>query len=259
MCALLGCALLWVQADPSLDMIEHLLSPEDDISAPASAQAPCTCTQGGSSTANNKLGAPVASFSKNTKGKVNSTAKAVHEKAESAKKAVVDSAKGAANDILNLSLANATSINLNHVTSTYLSFNKMPLVQQTLSVASCVLFVLTIGLVLKTWKPFHDAPKTMALPSFLQAVVATPGIFSAAGLVSVASPLTYGVCAVAIMVQLRGMLSNWCACISIVGGTVTEATSSLISATEATPHAGALPESDTDMEKQAAGADGLKD
>ena len=141
----------------------------------------------------------------------------------------------------------------------YLSFNKMPLVQKTLSVASCVLFVVTIGLVLKTWKPFHDAPKTMALPALLQAVVTTPGIFSLAGLVSLASPLTHGVCAVAITVQLRGMLSSWCACISIVGGTVTEATDSLASAAEAAPDADTLPESGPDMEKQAAGAEGLKD
>jgi len=276
LCALLGCALLWVQADPSLDMIDHLLSLEDDISASASAQ-------GGSSAAGSK-GALGASSSENAKGKVNSTSSAVRKRAESAKKQAlervnsaksaaneilnkvnsttsavreraesakkaalerVDSAKSAANDILgkfNLSLANATSIKWHHVTSMYLSFNKMPLVQKTLSVASCVLFVVTIGLVLKTWKPFHDAPKTMALPALLQAVVTTPGIFSLAGLVSIASPLTHGVCAVAITVQLRGMLSSWCACISIVGGTVTEATDSLASAAEAAPDADTLPE-----------------
>merc|ERR1712216_831945 len=132
LCALLGCALLWVQADPSLDMIDHLLSLEDDISASASAQ-------GGSSAAGSK-GALGASSSENAKGKVNSTSSAVREGAESAKKAAlerVDSAKSAANDILgkfNLSLANATSIKWHHVTSMYLSFNKMPLVQKTLSV-----------------------------------------------------------------------------------------------------------------------------
>merc|ERR1712072_900255 len=101
---------------------------------------------------------------------------------------------------------------------TALDISAMPQKQQILFGVACALTAVTTGLSLKTWKAFKDAPKTLSLPALLQAVVITPAVFSLAGLVGVASPLTYSICAVAVGIQLRALLGSWTGAISVVAG-----------------------------------------